>query len=188
MKKTLILFFAAITILAAVVPALAQFDDDRTSKVGIRVVALTPAASELRKLNAVWFGPQFDYNLKFDKENRVTDIVTLGSVTSGDKDQKASVTPLTYTHITRKGSSENSTSYFGIGAGVVLAKIRVIRTDSIGYPILVDDKAYLPEAHLVYGRDFRNVYFAEIQVNLSRTWKDDNWSAISLNIGTHSTF
>jgi hypothetical protein len=188
MKKNLILLFASVTILAAVMPALAQFDEEKPSKFGIRVVLLTPMATELRKLNAVWFGPEFDYNLKFDKANRATSIITLGSVSSSDKHLKASIVPLSYTHITRKDENDKKTRYFGIGAGIDLVKINVLRTSPTGFPVLIHGKSYLPEAHFVYGEEFKNAYFVELQLSVTQTWQGDNWSSVSLNIGTHTTF
>ena len=181
-KLTLALVIMAATVVVA--PVLAMQDEDKPSKIGIRLAVVSPLDSNLRNLKSIWMGPAFDYHLKMDKENRPASYVSLAIIRSGNQNsfQKGSITPLTYTMIKRRRINENQLRYLGFGGGICSVSIRDVRRVGIN-TVFIDGSTYLPELHGVYGREF-NAYFAEVQLNYMPKWKGDNWTFISLNVGT----
>lgn len=188
MTKKLQAVIITLTVIGAVVPASAgQYaNEDQASKFGIRVVNFIPLSSRLRSQRSMWMGPAIDWNLSLDNQNRPSSYLTFGNVSSSSQgSEKASLLPLSYTRISRNTLSPTQTSYFGYGAGISRAKVNLWRTDSkTHFPTLINGSAFLPGAQLFYGREFNNAYFAEIQLSLLPKWKGDNWSGISLNVGT----
>jgi hypothetical protein len=177
----------ALMVIGAIAPAMAQFDEERPSKVGLRVVNFIPMDSELRDLKSLWLGPAIDWHLKLDKDNKPISYVTLGMLSSGNGNNKANSIPITYTRVHRKTISPTAARYFAYGAGLDRVRTHFLRVKSSSVSV-VEGSAFLPEVHAVYGREFSSAYFAELEMSMLPKWKDMNWGGIYLTVGSRVTF
>ncbi|MEN6520023.1 MAG: hypothetical protein ABFD46_02585 [Armatimonadota bacterium] len=175
MVRNIRLFLAVLLIAGLASAAIAQYEDDKPSKIGIGLINFLPMDSDLKDLRSMWMGPVIDWHLSFDEEGRPDRLVSLGFIDSGEKYIKASEEFATYTKINRTPISENRSRYIGYGGGIHRLKLR-----TYGY----DDGTFKPSVHALYGQEFNDIYFAEIRVDLLPKWKDADWGGISLNIGT----
>lgn len=163
-------------VVGALWPACAQYEEERPSKFGIKLVGFLPSGSKLRHIGSPWFGPAVDWYLRFDEDGRPTSYASVGLLGSGSGYVEASNYPVTYTKLHRRPISITRSSYTGYGAGIYRLNYRVS-----GY---LNDTTWLPGLHVLYGQEFSDSYFAEVRFDwLPTKWRTQSWGGIYLNIG-----
>lgn len=167
---------AALLMLATIPAAYSQYEDDKPSKIGIRLTNYMPQSQAARELKSIWMGPAFDYHLTYDKSDKPTSYLSLCILScSGSNDQSLSENQLTYTRLHRFGNNENRSTYIGYGAGFYQ-----LNYDLRGW----NQSKIQPGIHALVGKEFNDCYFAEFRTDLIPSWRNMQWSGISLNIGT----
>ena len=170
----------AVLILASMVSvAYAQYEDDGPSKFGFRVVSFMPSDGDLKSLKSLWIGPALDWHISFDEDGKPDQFLTLGLISSGDGRVKATEEFLTYTKINRTPISDSRSHYTGFGGGINRVGIR-----ASGF----EDKSFKLSAHVLYGQEFNDIYYAEIRYDITPKWRDASWGGLSLSVGTRVSF
>ena len=182
-RKLLVVFIAALLI-ASMSTSFAQFNEEGPSKFGVKLMNFIPMDSFLKNLNSIWIGPALDWNLKYDEDEKLLSYLTLCIMSSGDGSNKASVTFVSYTKLNRTPISDTRSRYTGVGIGLYDLKYQgiVYNSNTLDYEDY-SVQSYKPGIHLLYGQEFKDTYFAEIEVNLMQGWEGVNWGGVFLNIG-----
>jgi hypothetical protein len=187
MRTLVIVFISAVLVAACMVSAWAQFDDEETGRIGVRVGIFMPSDSDLKDLDSsTWIGVGADWNRKVDKNGDVVEYLSLASYKTGDSYKKAAETPVTYNRVFRKRTSEEKANYFSVGLGANKLRLKAWRPKSGGGFKYVDDSHWVPMGTAAIGREFKKSYFVELQVNIVPSWQGLNWSGLTLCVGTRS--
>ena len=171
-------------LLAAASSAFAQYEEDKPSKFGIRVMNFLPLGGKLRDIESVWLGPAIDYHQRLDEDGRPVSLVSFGMMSSGDGPERASEVQITRTRLRRTQFAETRSRYTGYGLG--LYRLAHRRSASWARPA-VDEASIKPAIHLIYGQEYKDAYFAEIRLDMLPKWQNMNWNGIYLCIGTRIT-
>jgi len=155
--------------------AFAQYEEDKPSKYGIRVVGFVPFEPALKDLKAPWIGAGADWYLKYDEDGYPTSYISIFMLSASDLSTRASIVPITYTRLNRKLISPSRSSYFGYGVG-----INRLEAKSGG----VQNTTLTPSIHALYGQEFGNGIFIELGTELRSNWSNVNWSGWFLSIGS----
>ena len=175
MNRTTWVVVAILLLVVSISAAFANADDDRYSKLGLRVISFIPFDGNLKDVKSAWLGGALDYTIKSDDDGRPLSYLSLTFVSTGDDYPKLSQDSLTYTMLNRKPISDSRSHYFGYGGGVNRIKAPAGSTTQ-------------PTVHVLYGQEFKNNYFAELRIDLHPEWKETQWSGIYLNVGTRVSF
>ncbi len=187
MRIRWVVFVAAVMLAVGIVSASAQFDEEETSRVGVRVGLFMPSDSDLKDIgSSSWLGVGADWNWKFDKNGDVKEFFSLASYKTGESFKKAAETHITYNRIFRKRLGEEKANYFSVGIGADKVRLKAWVPKEGGGFKYVDDSSWRPMGSLAVGREFRRAYFVEIQVNIVPNWQGVNWSGLTLCVGTRS--
>lgn len=166
----------AILILAGLASAAyAQYEDDGPSKFGFRIIGFMPSDGNLESLKSLWIGPALDWHISFDEDSKPDQILTLGLVGSGDGPIKATEEFVSYTRINRTPISDSRVHYAGYGGGINRVGIRTSG---------IDDKSFKLSAHVLYGQEFNDIYYAELRFDITPKWRDASWGGVFLSVGT----
>lgn len=168
-------------------PAVAQYEVDDRDKVGLRLGLFRPSDSDLQDIGKLWMGPVVDWYLKHDEQDRPVRFLS-AAILAEDKDfvrnetTKVLLAPITYNWIKRYSESERHW-YAGGGVGLCFMKFKI---DS--YARNISDSSLKVGFKLIGGYNINEHFFAEMHYDLLPKWQTVNWSGLSIQVGTRTSF
>ena len=188
MKRLLYVCAVAMSItLLASLQAYAQYNEDEGSRLSIKLGVYMPSGSKLHnKGNSMWGAFGANYALKLDENGKSKSFISIEHVASSKDRFKGRLTSLQYTTLLGKKSDKTRGAYFGVGAGIFLAKEEVEQ-----YFYEPGEKCSATKIGFTFlgGYDLGENWFAELQYTaLNKLAPDVNFSGLTFYVGAKRFF
>lgn len=192
MKRSLSTYALIMVLVAAAVSqALAQYEEDKPSKLSIKVGLYRPSGSALREQGgSTWKAFGVSYNLRLDEMGKPD---TCASVEHGaDKEDRfaAYTTAMSLMKVWHKKTASPRGPYFGAGAGVYLLKAEnLVERPWPDPPCWEKQSGSKLGFSVLGGYNLSENWFAELRYfNMGKLGPDLNFSGIAVYIGTGQVF
>ena len=173
---------------AAVSPALAQYEEDKPSKLSVSIGVFRPSGSALRNDgSSTWKALSVGYNLRMNEMGRPDTRITIERTADRESRFDGNLTAISCVKLWHKKDPEPRGPYFGMGAGVYLLK-----AEKAPDLFLLGGEEHSGTKFgfsLIGGYNFNGNWFAELRYNsVSKLAPGVDFSGLTLYVGVGQLF
>ena len=182
-KRSLITYMAIMLLVAAAMSqALAQYDEDKPSKLSVGIGLYRPSGAMLRtEGGSTWKAFSVNYNLKINEMGKPDTCIAIEHTAKSGTWFDGHLTAIRCVKLWQKKSASPRGAYFGTGAGIYLLKA---------------EQRYVKEysgakfgISLLGGYNLNENWFAELRYNrVGELAPDVNFSGLALYVGAGRVF